>query len=168
MTARMTPNVVLLILLAAAPANPAAAQIYRCNEGDTTVFADLPCAEDAELHRVKSGISVVAAADLDEVAQRNRAFVNKRHENLVARRARAADLDQELKLSRQRRAAANEEIRYRPVIVPVAGYGFGSGPVVPTDPRVEAQRQRSPARDEPERRRSLLSRSGGNQPHILR
>ncbi len=164
----LTPNVALLILLAVASFDQAAAQVYRCNDGDMIVFSDVPCSEDAQLYHVRSGISVVAAADdLDEVAERNRAFVDKRQEDLAERRARAAELAQQAGRSRQRRAAA-EETRYRTIIGPVADSRADSGRLSPTDPRVEAQRQRAPAQDEPERRRTLLSRSGGNQPRILR
>jgi len=155
----------LLTLLAG---NPVEAQVYRCQDGDTTVFSDVPCSDNADLFEVRNGISVVAAAgDLDEVAQRNKAFVDQREEQLAARRARAAEQARQTKRERQRRVAA-EEFRYRTIIGPRAAFGNRNKRLAPPDPRVEAQRRRTQAGDEPERRRTLLSRSGGNQPNILR
>lgn len=163
-----TPNLALLFFLAASPASHAAAEVYRCNDGDTTVFSDVPCSDEAELHQLRSGISVVAAAgDLAEVAERNRAFVDQRQEDLAARRARAVELAQQAGRSRQQRAAV-DETRYRTIIGPAADPRAGGKRLVPTDPRIEAQRRRAPARNELERRRTLLSRSGGNRPRILR
>lgn len=158
-----------VVLFTATLVNAAAAQVYRCEQGDTTVFSDIPCSESAELLDLRTGISVVAAADdLDEVARSNKAFIDQRQEKLAARRERAARLARQAERNRQRRAPA-EEIRYRTIVGPVADYsGFGNARRSPTDPRVEAQRQRAPDRDEPERRRTLLSGSGGNQPRILR
>lgn len=164
---RLTPGL-LVVLLAAVPGNPATAQVYRCEESDTTVFSDVPCSDDAELLEIRTGISVVAAADdLEEVTRQNKAFIDQRQEKLAARRKRAAAFAQQAARTRERRAAT-EEIRYRTIIGPVADYSSRSPGRLPGDPRLEAQRQRAPARDEPERRRTLLSRSGGNQPRILR
>lgn len=168
MTRRPKLDLAGVALLGATLLNTAAAQVYRCEEGDTTVFSDLPCSESAELLAMPTGISVVAAADdLDEVARSNRAFIDQRQEKLAARRERAASRARQAELDRQRRAPA-EEIRYRTIVGPVADSRFGNARRSPTDPRIEAQRRRAPDRDEPERRRTLLSRSGGNQPRILR
>lgn len=168
MAYRLIPNLALLVFLAVSPASQAATDVYRCNDDGTTVFSDVPCAENAELHRLSSGISVVAASgDLPQVAERNRAFLDKRQEELAARRARAAEAAQQARRRSQQRAAA-EETRYRTIIGPVADFRSNSGRTSPTDPRIEAQRQRAPAQEELERRRTLLSRSGGNQPRILR
>jgi hypothetical protein len=168
MTYRLTRDAILAGLLTAALGNPATAQVYRCQEGDTTVFSDIPCSENAELLEVLTGISVVAAADdLDDVAQRNKAFIDQRQEKLAARRERAAEFRQRTERDRQRRAAA-EEIRYRTIVGSASDRGRGSGRHSPTDRRTEAQRRRAAAEDGPERRRTLLSRSGGNQPRILR
>lgn len=148
--------------------NPAEAQVYRCQDGGTTVFSDVPCSDNADLFEMRNGISVVAAADdLDEVAQRNKAFVDQRQEQVAARRARAAEQSRQAARERQRRMVT-EEVRYRTIIGPGIAFGSRSDRLAPPDPRVEAQRRRTPARDEPERRRTLLSRSGGNRPNILR
>lgn len=157
-----------LVLLTVGLGNPAAAEVYRCEEGDTTVFSDVPCSENAELFEIQTGISVVAAADdLDEVARLNKAFIDQRQEKLAEKRQRAAQYAQQAERDRQRRAAA-EEIRSRTIVGYVAGPRFSRGRLGQTDPRLEAQRQRAADPDEPERRRTLLSRSGGNQPRILR
>lgn len=157
-----------VILLATTLGNPAAAQVYRCEEGGTTVFSDIPCSESAELLDLRTGISVVAAADdLDEVARRNKSFIEQRQEKLAARRERAAQRARQADRDGQRRGAA-EEIRYRTIIGPVADSRFRGPPRTEPDPRTEAQRQRGAVEDTPERRRTLLSRSGGNQPRILR
>lgn len=164
------PDAALALLLIAALGHPAAADIYRCDQGDTTVFSDVPCSETAEVFESPAGISVIAAADdLDEAAERNKTFIEQRREKLAARAERAARLaqQQQAERSRQRRAAA-EAIRYRTIISPGAYSGFANGRRSPTDPRSETQRQRTRADDEPGRRRTLLSRSGGNQSRILR
>lgn len=162
---RATLQLIALAILVVGPVDRTAAQIYRCEQGETTVFADVPCSESPELVDARTGISVVAVADrLDEVARANKAFVDRRRERLADRRARAA-LRQQAERDRQARAPA-EEIRYRTVVAasPGSGVGWTSG----TDPRVEAQRRQAAPEDEPARRRTLLSRSGGNQPRILR
>jgi len=160
-------NAALLVLFAFGPADPAASQVYRCEEGDTTVFTDVPCAENAERLQMRSGISVVAAAnDLDEVAERNKAFLDQRQEKLAARRARAEKFRQRAERDRQPRSTV-QDIRYRTIIGPAADPGFGRGRLSPTDPRIKAQRRQAND-DESARRRTLLSRSGGNQPRILR
>jgi len=142
-------------------AAPVSAQIYRCESAGTTVFSDIPCSEDAEPHQVRDGISVIGAAEgLDEIAERNKAFVDQRKAALSARRERAARLAQRTEQARQRRAAS-EEIRYRTIIGPVADRGIGSGGPTSTDPRREAQREEAATQDGPDRRRTLLSRSGG-------
>lgn len=167
MTRRPKLDLAGVALLGAALLNTAGAQVYRCEEGDTTVFSDMPCSESAELLEMPTGISVVAAADdLDEVARSNKAFIDQRQEKLAARRERAR-LARQAERDRQRRAPG-EEIRYRTIIGPFGDSRFGDARRSQADPRIEAQRQRASDRDEPERRRTLLSRSGGNQPRILR
>jgi len=166
MTCRPAIKLVLLVVLVSAgAADRAAAQVYRCEQGETTIFSDVPCSESAELVDAGTGISVVAAADrLDEVARANKAFVDQRRERLAARRTRAAALQQRAERDLQRRAQA-EEIRYRTIVGTLAGPGRGQ---TANDPRIEAQRRQAETEDEPARRRTLLSRSGGNQPRILR
>lgn len=155
-------------LLACMMAVSASAQVYRCNEGETIVFSDIPCSDDAELHEVRVGISVVGAAEgLDEVAERNKAFVEQRQEQLAAQRVRAAQARRQAERNRQRRSAVAED-RYRTIISPVAGSRSVREQRPQNDPRTEAQRQRAPTDEESARRRTLLSRSGGNQPRILR
>lgn len=163
------PNSILtLCLVGCVLAGPVSAQVYRCTDGETTVFSDIPCSDDAELHDVRVGISVVSAAeDLDKVAERNKAFVDQRQEKLAERRERAAELGRQAERNRQRRAIA-EEIRYRTIVSPVAASRLDSEQRQASDPRRTAQREDRSAGDEPARRRTLLSRSGGNQPRILR
>lgn len=168
MTLRLATDATLTILLAMVLANPAMSQVYRCIEGETTVFSDIPCADDAELHRVQARISVVAAADdLDAIAQLNRAFVDQRREKLAAQRARAAQVSRQAAQRRLGQAAA-EEVRYRTIIGPAADAALRGQRRPEPDPRTEAQRRRAAVEDLPERRRTLLSRSGGNRPRILR
>lgn len=168
MRLRLATNAALTILLAVVLANPATGQVYRCIEGETTVFSDIPCADDAELHRVQAGISVVAAADdLDAIAQRNRAFVDQRREKLATQRARAAQVGRQVAQRRLEQAAA-EDVRYRTIIGPAADSALRGQRRPEPDPRTEAQRRRTAVEDSPERRRTLLSRSGGNRPRILR
>lgn len=158
---------VSLVLLACTLAGTTSARVYRCTEGEITVFSDIPCSDDAKLHEVRVGISVVVAAEgLDQAAERNKAFVEQRQEQLAAQRVRAAQARQ-AERSRQRRSAA-EENRYRTIISPVADSRSGREQRSQNDPRTEALRQRTPAADESARRRTLLSRSGGNQARILR
>ena len=170
MALRLATDATLAILLTVALANPAMGQVYRCVEGETTVFSDVPCAEDAELHQIHAGISVVAAADdLDAIAERNRAYVDQRREVLAKQRQRArSDRAGGQAARRQQDRAAAEEIRYRTIIGPAARSALRGQRTPQTDPRTEAQRRPAAVEDTPERRRTLLSRSGGNQPRILR
>lgn len=146
----------------------ATGQIYRCSEGDTTVFSDIPCSESAELHDPGGGISVVAAPEgLDEISAGNRLFLERRQEQLAQRRERAAQRQLEIRQAARRREAAEEALRYRTVIGQLGVPGFDGRRPSPLDPRTRAMRDRD-SDDEGSTRRTLLSRSGGNQRSILR
>ncbi len=72
-----------LVLLAA----HASAQIYRCEIDDSIVFSDQPCAEDSQEYHPIGRVSVIEpAGDLDQVAERNQAFIRDRQERQAALR----------------------------------------------------------------------------------
>lgn len=154
-------SAILCWLLAA----PASAEIYRCVDGDTTVFSDVPCSEGAEVHRSEDRISVVNPADnLDQVAASNKTFLEQRRQALAQQREYAAEQQRKAQQRQRRREALEQASRYRTVIGQLGHSAFG---VRPIDPRTDSRRQRPESPEEPTRR-TLLSRSGGNQPNILR
>lgn len=167
MTRRPT-SIIGWALLACLMATPAAAQIYRCTEGETTVFSDIPCSESAQLH-VTGGLSVIGAAEnLDEIMAGNKAFIEQRQQQLAQQRERAAQQRSAARQSQQRRELAEDNARYRTVVGRLNRPQFTNGPMQ-TDLRTQAQRDREAGqanRDQP--RRTLLSRSGGNRENILR
>lgn len=66
-------------LLLAGLATVAPAEVYRCDEAGITVFSDQPCSDQAITHRPVRQISVIEpSADLEQVAERNRAFIRER------------------------------------------------------------------------------------------
>lgn len=164
-------------------AAPARAEIYRCVEsgenGPVTVFSDLPCDADAQLHHSDGAhLSVIAAAaDLDQVAERNREFVESRNRALEQARQRAA---REARAAAAQRAAAERLARrydddddvYYPGLAHrfphpgrrnFAGDARRGGDRAVRDPRVRSRADAAPATD----RGTLLSRSGGNRERIL-
>lgn len=159
---------ILLACLTASPA--AAAPIYRCTQGETTVFSDTPCSESAQLHQTQ-GVSVIRAAEnLDEIAASNRAFLEQRRQQLAQQRERAAQRRLEAQKMQQRRERAEETTRYRTVVGQLDRRQFGADGARQVDRRTQAQRDRPADRAgrDQSRRRTLLSRSGGNQENILR
>ncbi|MEX0915932.1 MAG: DUF4124 domain-containing protein [Wenzhouxiangellaceae bacterium] len=157
-------------LLACLLASPATAQIYRCTEGDTTVFSDIPCSESAQLHKT-SGLSVIRAAkNLDEIAASNKAFLEQRQQQLAQQRERAAQRRDEARQLQQRRELAEDRTRYRTVVGRLDRRQFQADGSRQVDRRTRARRDRQAdqaGRDQT-RRRTLLSRSGGNRENILR
>lgn len=146
-------------------AAPASAEIYRCMDGDTTVFSDVPCSQGAEVHRSEGRISVVNPADnLDQIAASNKTFLEQRRQALTQQREYAAEQQREAQQRQRRREALEQAQRYRTVVGHLGHSAFG---VRPIDPRTDSRRQRPDGSEEPTRR-TLLSRSGGNQPNILR
>lgn len=149
---------------------PGVAEIYRCKEGDTTVFSDVPCADDARVHRSSDRISIVAApTGLAEIAARNRAFVDARRERLADMRRRAIEAGRRDAPSRSPGTAPAQ--RSRTVISPFLG------PVPATrfrrdaDPRFRQQRERSgdpvsDRNDRTARRSELRSRSDETAPIV--
>lgn len=153
-------------LLLLAGTGPAGAEIYRCTNGETTVFSDVPCSESAEVHHPATRISVVDAADgLDEIARQNRSYIDQRQARLERQREQAAERRREQRVARQRRAAVAEARRTRTVVGHLGRPPFTRGPV---DQRTQQQRERPARNDDRDRRRTLLSRSGGNRERILR
>lgn len=66
---------------------PAAAQVYRCEHDSVIEFSDRPCDEQARLHQDGGRMSVVEpSADLAEIGERNRAFIEARRESIAAAR----------------------------------------------------------------------------------
>ena len=157
------------MIIAALLASSASAEIYRCTEGKTTVFSDVPCSETAEVHTTESRISIVdAAEDLDEVAASNKAFLEQRLETLARQRERAAQQSREAQQRQRRLEAIEQARRSRTVIGHLGNSHFGTFRNTTPDPRAQARQQRSERDDAPAQRRTLLSRSGGNQRNILR
>lgn len=147
----------------------ATAQIYRCTEGETTVFSDIPCSESAELHESAGGISVVKAPEgLDEIAAGNRIFLEQRQEQLAQQRERAEQRRLQAQQEARRSEAAAEALRYRTVIGHLGDPRFAPHRRSQLDPRTRAQRDRQTGDEDPARRRSLLRRSGGDQGSIPR
>ena len=63
------------------------AQVYRCDIDGVSIFADSPCAADARIHQSEGRLSVIpAAADLDQVASANQAFIQARLDSIAADR----------------------------------------------------------------------------------
>lgn len=145
---------------------PATAEVFRCGQGDNVVFTDIPCSDGDEPFRMGANLSIVAASDdLDEVAERNRSLVNERRQELAEQRRRAAERRRQAERDAGFMSEA-EVIRYRPVIGGLANPGFASRRPVRTDE--QSPRQDQPVENATARRRTLLSRSGGNQRTILR
>lgn len=112
-----------------------AAEIYRCMHGDTMIFADRPCGEDAEVHQTESTISVIAASDsLDQIMQQNQRYLEQRAQHQAARRA--ARLEQQ----RNQPAAVRQQaiVEYVPVYYPVRQNPSFNPPA--TAPRVDRRR----------------------------
>lgn len=75
----MTTNRWLLCFAMVLLAAHAPAQVYRCEIDDSIVFSDQPCSEDSQEYETISRISVIEpAGDLDQVAERNQAFLRER------------------------------------------------------------------------------------------
>lgn len=97
------------------------AQIYRCDSGDTVVFSDQPCNDESSIHTPVRHISVITpTADLDEIAQRNQAFIRDRLDRQAAiRAARAkASRQQAEQPSQPQPAIQASTVSYLPYYVP--------------------------------------------------
>ena len=91
------------------------ADIYRCDDGDTTVFSDLPCAENAERYAVVNRISVIeVASDLDAIAERTRQIVAERQQRRENARTARRLQEQE----RERLSARRQPVQTVPVFFP--------------------------------------------------
>lgn len=110
---QVSKSLALLALLIGAM--PAGAQIYRCSEGETVVFSDVPCSDTAEVHQPSARLSVVAASrDIESIARRNREFVEQRLERIDRRQQRSAE-----RRAAELRALARDDfddVRYRNVV----------------------------------------------------
>jgi hypothetical protein len=83
----MFTNRWLLCISLALLAAHAPAQIYRCEIDDNIVFSDQPCAENSQEYHSTGRVSVIEpAADLDQVAKRNQAFLRQRSDRQAALR----------------------------------------------------------------------------------
>ncbi|MCC5864958.1 MAG: hypothetical protein JJU31_07585 [Wenzhouxiangella sp.] len=68
------------------------AQVYRCDIDGVSIFADSPCAADARIYQSEARLSVIpAAADLDQVAIANQAFIQARLDAIAADRQQRRD-----------------------------------------------------------------------------
>ena len=163
------PAGIMAAVLVGVLAAPASAEIYRCSDGDITVFSDVPCSQNAEVHISDKRVSVVhAAEDLDEIAESNKAFVEQRQAALAQQRERLARQQREMQQRQRRRESLEQAQRYRTVVGHLGNSRLGNARIPPVDSRTRAQQQQSDNSDELSRRRTLLSRSGGNQRSILR
>ncbi|QOC21138.1 DUF4124 domain-containing protein [Wenzhouxiangella sp. AB-CW3] len=122
----MTRHGVLIALSTLLIASAANAEIYRCERDSQVVFSDQPCADQVEVHQPTSTISVIApAGDLDQVAERNRAFIESRQAQRLAL--------QQARLEQRRQAAAEPSQRTseanRVLYVPERHLRRGPGPV---------------------------------------
>jgi len=62
-------------------------QVYRCETDDSIVFSDQPCAEDSQAYHSIGRVSVIEpAGDLDQVAERNQAYIRDIQERQAALR----------------------------------------------------------------------------------
>ncbi|MFW5926611.1 MAG: DUF4124 domain-containing protein [Wenzhouxiangella sp.] len=107
----------MLIVLGAWQIHAAQAEIYRCQDGDVAVFSDQPCQENAARYQPRRQISVIAPAeDLEETAQRNRAFLEQRRRQRDAARERSEAQDRPEKEEDRSPPGATETI-YVPYMI---------------------------------------------------
>ena len=143
---------------------PASAEIYRCSDGETIVFSDVPCSASAKVHDTGQRVSVVNSADdLDEIAASNKAFLDRRREALAQQRERAAQQRREAQRRQRRLEAIEQAQRTRTVVGHLGNSRFGRLPNTTPDPRNQSRRQPPEDDDEQGRRRALLSRSAENR-----
>ncbi|MFN2334958.1 MAG: hypothetical protein ABR550_11095 [Wenzhouxiangellaceae bacterium] len=103
-----------MLVFSVLAASPVPAQIYRCVEGETTIFSDRPCSENVEIHQPAGRLSVIAVtSDLEAISARNRAFIDQRLNRIASARERAVE-------RRESRPP-----RRGPVTYPVVNRGFG-------------------------------------------
>lgn len=149
----MKPLIWLTAPILAAAALPATAQIYRCvdSEAGITVFSDVPCAENAEIHESRQRLSVIARPDrLDAIAERNQEFLDQRSEALAQARQQRTEAAQR----RTEPSLAPGIVRTIPVPVYPDRNRGGYGPERPSRPRPD---------DDSERRRQPVSALSGRQ-----
>lgn len=116
---RIPPLLTLLIL-----ASPlAGAEVYRCEQGETTVYTDHPCDEAAVPLKLAGSLSVVPTAPGHaEIVTRNREYVDARRAEIAENRRTAARLRAE---AAERERAARAQAHTVPVapVQPVAYRG---------------------------------------------
>ena len=91
-------KIVMLAIIAAAVSSPAAAEVYKCQEGGKTVYSQMPCASDAKPMDLK--------VDRPSDADRLRAKAQSRRE-----RAFNAEVDRERAEGEARNREAADEIQ---------------------------------------------------------
>ena len=135
---RLTRHLAILGL-AVLPMSAAGAdgQIYRCEDGETTDFSDIPCDEAAEVHRLQRSLSVVASPEsLARIQQANAAYLEAVEAEREARRAARAE-----RARREARAARYVPPAVRTVPVVPAYPFYPANPVAPNrGPSVEPNR----------------------------
>jgi hypothetical protein len=169
---RITSGLIIFCLLGAIGTGAAfASEIYRCEGADSIVFSDVPCSQSAEIHQPRNGISVVNAADdLASVSERNRTFIDERRMRIAERRAQAETARQRAEHAQRTASTARHQeqralLWSRDRFGPALHRAPASGA---TSSRTRALQRRDPADDSVrDRRRSLLSRSGGNGPILV-
>lgn len=126
------PYLLALILLPAW----SAAQVYRCQSDDVTIFSDQPCDAGAVPVEIKGNLSVIPqTADIAEITRRNREYVDARQAEIAERRAEAARQRAEL-TERERTRVASPPAHITPVLpYGYAGYGY------PREPRYRGSRR---------------------------
>ncbi len=140
--------------------------IYRCEDGETTVFSDVPCDEAAEVHQLQRSLSVIASPkSLARIQQANAAYLSSVQAEREARRSARAE-----RARREARAARYMPPAVRTVPVAPAYPFYPANPAAPgrrpsVEPnRLEARRDasnRRPRRATDESRPPLSA--GGRQ-----
>ncbi|MEM1082194.1 MAG: hypothetical protein AAGH65_11490 [Pseudomonadota bacterium] len=133
-----------------------ASEIYRCADGDTTVFSDQPCGDDAQLHQSEQRISVVDAADnFDQIIEQNEAYLEQRRNDRQQQREQAAERARE-------QTRFTTVVEYVPLYYPVRPRpyaGFPDQPIRPERPRPQAPSEALSSRDQ------ILSLSRSSPPN---
>ncbi|MBY6205561.1 hypothetical protein [Halomonas denitrificans] len=145
---RVVVGVVVGLMALPLVAGGAGDPIYRCKDGDTTVFSDRPCDEAAEVHRPRASLSVIASPEsLEQVKQANAAYLESVQAERAARRAASAE-----QARREARAARYVPPAVRRVaVVPAYPYAASNPPAPGRTRSVGADRMEA-RRDAPERR----------------
>lgn len=101
------------------------AQIYRCAEGEVTVYSDQPCNEQSMPFELAGNLSVIAGADdYADTLRRNREYVDARQSDIAQRRLAARHRAEARAEREQQNQTAPQPVRVMPTYpAPYIGYG---------------------------------------------